>query len=66
MLIEGILSGTEERSGRGERGVGQTRIKQLAYFGLGLIMGVIYLSFDSLCDDVQLIMYELISSAFMF
>lgn len=46
--------------------MGQTRIKQLAYFGLGLIMGVIYLSFDSLYDDVQLIIYELISSAFKF
>lgn len=50
----------------GKGGMGQTRIKQLAYFGLGLIMGVIYLSFDSLYDDVQLIIYELISSAFKF
>lgn len=66
MLIEGILSGTAERSGRRERGVGQMRIKQLAYFSLELIMGVIYLSFGSLCDYVQLIKCELISLAFRF
>lgn len=40
---------------RDGKGVGQTRIKQLAHSGIQLIMGMIYLSYDSLCDDVQLI-----------